>query len=105
MTTTNPEATCYPASFNLMEKVRKSSPTFVTRKELWKAKREWQGKRVAVMFIRQRGNAHQYNDERFVFGTFTTVDRDDQIAVMLPSGDVFRIHYRRVVLVYLQEKP
>lgn len=71
------------------------------RPDLFRVRRDWQGRQVAVRHIVTRGGYHQRTTYGWKFGVLVPADRDDQIAVRLASGAVQPIHYRKVISVWL----
>lgn len=75
----------------------------VERPGLPKARREWNGKRVAVHYMKTRGHSRQRTDMRYAFGTLVTAENGEHIAVRESNGTVRNIHYTRVSRLYLMD--
>lgn len=63
----------------------------------------WEGRRVAVRFMRARGNHRRATDMRIMYGTLVlnpTEGRTDQIGVRDASGEVHAIHASRAKDIY-----
>lgn len=58
----------------------------------------WEGRKVAVVFMRARGSYRKHTDMRVMYGTLVLTGNDlraDQIGVRDDSGEVHVIHVNR----------
>jgi hypothetical protein len=64
----------------------------------------WDGRKVAVYFMRERGNLRNRTDMRFMYGTLVLTpnapERKDQIGLRQADGSVYVIHMNRVKDIY-----
>lgn len=64
----------------------------------------WDGREVAVEFLRERGNLRRHTDMRIAYGTLVLApnkpERADQIGVRAKDGSVRVIHKSRAKNVY-----
>ena len=64
----------------------------------------WEGRKVAVEFLRERGNYRRHTDMRIMYGTLVlspnAPERTDQIGVKGEDGEVHVIHVSRAKNVY-----
>lgn len=75
----------------------------VERPGLPKARREWNGKRVAVRYVKVRGNSRSRTSMGYVFGTLVTAENSEHVAIRESNGTVRNIHYKRVTSLYLMD--
>lgn len=73
-------------------------------------KRLWEGRKVAVYFMRTRGDFRHQTDMRFMYGTLVlnpnAPERVDQIGVRDErTGEVHAIHAKRVKAIYDMTRP
>lgn len=84
------------AQFERIEKSPRISGGFALDKNLW------DGRRVAVHYLRERGNPRRRTDMRIAYGTLVLrpTGRTDQIGIRDANGDVHVIHASRAKGIY-----
>lgn len=61
----------------------------------------WEGRQVAVHFLRERGSFHRRTDMRFMYGTLVLgTGNPDTIGVRSADGEVHQIHVHRAKDIY-----